>query len=104
MINDLDYVDIKFSVSKQIVANLNRKNICINVFSYENDLVYPVHVLDKKFEFCMDLLLKTDKNKLHYVYIKGFNRFMCNKTKNKNKKHIWDVVYNVFKHKRSVWK
>ena len=77
-----------FLSQKKIVANLNRKNICINVFSYENDLVYPVHVLDKKFEVCMDLLLKTDKNKLHYVYIKGFNRFMCNKTKNKNKKHI----------------
>ena len=24
----------------------------------------------------------------HYVCIKGFNRFMCNKTKNNNKKHF----------------
>ena len=35
----------------------------------------------------MDLFLITDKNKSHYVYIKYFNRFMCNKTKNDNKKH-----------------
>ena len=29
----------------------------------------------------MDLLLISDENKPHYVYIKGFNRFMCNKNK-----------------------
>ena len=63
-------------------------SICINLFCYENCLVYPVHVSDKKFEDCMDLLLITDENKLHYVYIKDFNRFMCNKTKDKNKKHF----------------
>ena len=36
----------------------------------------------------MDLLLITDENKSYYAYIKGFNRFMCNKTKSKNKKHF----------------
>ena len=36
----------------------------------------------------MDLLLITEENKLHFVYIKDFNRFMCYKTKNKNKKHF----------------
>ena len=34
----------------------------------------------------MDLLLLTDIDKWHYVYIKDFNRFMFHKTKNKNKK------------------
>ena len=36
----------------------------------------------------MDLLLITDKNKSHYVYIKDFNRFMCNKRKCRTKKHF----------------
>ena len=36
----------------------------------------------------MDLLLISNENKSHYVYIKDFNRFMCNKTKNKNKKYF----------------
>ena len=31
----------------------------------------------------MDLLLISHENKPHYVYFKDFNRFMCNKTKNK---------------------
>ena len=36
----------------------------------------------------MDLLLIHEENKSHYVYIKDFNRFMFNKSKNKNKKHF----------------
>ena len=34
----------------------------------------------------MDLLLLTDDDKSHYVYIKDFDRVMFHKTKNKNKK------------------
>ena len=51
-------------------------------------MVYPLHVSDKRFEKCMDLLLITDENKSHYVYTKDFNRFMDNKTKSNNKKHF----------------
>ena len=43
----------------------------------------------------MDLLLISDKNKSHYVYIKDFNRFMSKKTKNKNKKHFCKCFCNV---------
>ena len=55
------------------------------MFCYENGLTYPVDVSNQKFRDCMDLLLRTDGNKSHYIYIKDFDRFMCNKTKNKNK-------------------
>ena len=68
---------------------------CINMFSYANNMVYPVHISDQKFK-CMDLLMITNENKSHYVYIKDFSRCMCNKTKNKNKKHLLaNIVYNV---------
>ena len=36
----------------------------------------------------MDLMLITNENKSHYVYIKDFNRFMFHKTKNKNKRYF----------------
>ena len=42
----------------------------------------------KKFEKCMDLLLITDENKSYYVFIKNFNRFMCNQTKSENRKQF----------------
>ena len=62
-----------------------QNNICINVFCYENELNNPVYVSNQKIRDCMDLLLISDENKCHYVYIKDFNRFMFNKTKNKKK-------------------
>ena len=34
----------------------------------------------------MDVLLTSNENMSYYVYIKDFNRFMYNKTKNENKK------------------
>ena len=51
-------------------------------------MVYPVHITDEKFIDCIGLLMMADENKSHYVYIKDFNRFICNKTKNKNKKQF----------------
>ena len=53
------------------------------MFGHENELVFPVYVLDQKFEDSMDLLLLIDDDKSHYVYIKDFDRFMFHKTKNK---------------------
>ena len=52
---------------------------------YENRLVFPIYVSDQKFKDSMDLLLLTDNDKSHYVYIKNFDRFMFHKTKNKKK-------------------
>ena len=63
----------------------------MNVFCHENNLVYPVHISDEKFENCMDLLMITDGNKSHYVYIKDFS----NNTKCRTKKHFSSIVYNV---------
>ena len=63
-----------------------QNNICINVFVYENELVFPIFVSKQKFEDSIDLLLLYEDDKSHYVYIKDFNTFMFHKTKNKNKK------------------
>ena len=59
-------------------------------------MTYLVYVSDEKFGNSMDLLLITDENKSHYVYIKDFNRFMCNKTKYKNKKYFCKCCLQCF--------
>ena len=56
------------------------------MFGYENELVFPIYLSDRKFKDSMDLLLLIDDEKLHYVYIKDFDRFMFHKTKNEIKK------------------
>ena len=87
-INKPDYEGSKFPVSKKDYCKIERQNnICINVFCYESGLTYPIYVSNQKFKDCMGLLI-SNENKSHYVYIKDFNRFMCNETKNKNKKYF----------------
>ena len=74
--------------------------IYINVFCYENGLTYPVDISKQNFEGYMDLLLTNNKNKPQYVYIKDFNKFMFNKTKNKNEKHFSRYCLQCFSCKR----
>ena len=65
-------------------SKIETKNeICINVYCHENKLTFPVYISDQKFENLIDLLLVTDESKSHLVYIKYFDRFIFNKTKNK---------------------
>ena len=104
MINDLDYEGIKFPVSRKDYCRIERQNsICINVFCYKNNLTYPVYGSEQKFE-CnsiedgMDLLLISNENKSHYVYIKDSNRFMRNKTKNRIK-NILQILFTMFSSK-----
>ena len=63
-----------------------QNNICVNVFGYENKLVFPVYISDKTFKISINLLLLINDDQSHYVYIKDFNTFMFHETKNKNKK------------------
>ena len=72
-------------MSKKDFNEIEVKNkICINVFCYENKMVYPVHISDHKFENSMDLFIISNQIKSHYVFIKDFNKFMFNKAKTKN--------------------
>ena len=72
-----------------------KNNICINVFGYEDELVFPIYISDQKFEDSIDLLLLIDDDKSHYVYIKDFSRFMFHKTKIKIRNGFVEVLYNV---------
>ena len=47
----------------------------------------------------MDLLIISDKIKSH-VYIKDFNKFMFNKTQNKNKKYYFKYYLQYFSSER----
>ena len=87
VVEKLNYDEIEFPVQEKDFNKIEVKNnICINVFGYENKLVFRIYVSDQKFEDSIDLLFLIDNDKSSYVYIKGFDKFMSQKTKNKNKK------------------
>ena len=101
LISDLDYDEIEFPVREKDFSKIEKKNnICINVFGYENELVFPIYVLDQKFEDSMDLLVLIDDDKSHYVYIKDFDRFMFHKTKNENKNYFCKSCLQCFSSKK----
>ena len=85
----LNYSGVGFSVSKKDYSKIEVLNkICVNVFCYENKMVYPVYLSNQSFNDSIDLLLIMSKFTSNYVHIKDFNRLMFNKTKNKNKKYF----------------
>ena len=102
MANDLNYENIKFPISKKKFSMIERKNnICINVFRYEHYLTYHFYVSDQKFENCIDLLLISNENKSHDVYIKDFSRFSVTK-KNKNKKYFCKYCLKCLSSKKNI--
>ena len=74
------------------------------MFCYGHELTFPIHVSDQTFENSMDLLLVTNGDKWHYVYIKDFHRLILNKTKNKNKKYFCKSCLQCFSSKNVLTK
>ena len=74
------------------------------MFCYENKLTFPIHVSNQIFENSIDLLLIIDGDKLHYVCIKDFDRFMFHKTKNKTQKYYCKSCLQCFGSKHVLTK
>ena len=103
--SNLNYEGIEFPVQEKDFKKIEvQNNICINVFGYENELVYPIFISKETFEESIDLLLLIENNKSHYVYIKDFNSFMFHKTKNKNKKWFCKSCLQCFSSKNVLRK
>ena len=64
LVKDLDYDD--FPVQKNNFGKIEKKNnVCINLFCYEDGLVFSKYISDQKFENSMNLLFVTDGDKSH---------------------------------------
>ena len=76
-------IGLNFPFLRKINFKIEVMNkININVFSYEDKIIYPIYLSDQSFNDILDLSLINS----HYVLIKDVNRLMFNKTKSKNKK------------------
>ena len=73
----------------------DRFQMQVNAFGYENK-VYPLYISKKSCNQTLNLLLITEKDKSHFVFIKDFNRLMFSKTKHKDKKHFCKLCLQTF--------
>ena len=90
--SNLNYDGIEFPVHEKDFSKIDvQNNICVNLFGYENELVFPIFISEQKFEYSMNLLLLFGDDQSHYVYIKDFNTFTFHKTKNENKKWFFTM-------------
>ena len=89
MVQELNYQGVEFPVAAKHYGKIEEQNsINVNVFGYENEQFYPIHVSKQKNEKVLNLLLITEEEKQHYVLIKDFYRMMYNKTKHRERKHF----------------
>ena len=64
----LNYSGVDFPVYKKDYDKISVMNgININVFCYENKVVFPVYLSDQYFRDCLDLLLISNGFTIHYV-------------------------------------
>ena len=69
-----------------------KNKICINVFGYEDELVFPIYVSDQKFEDSIDLLMIIN----HIMCTSKILTDLCfTKQKIKTKNGFARVVYSV---------
>ena len=67
-------IKVLIFLSLKIFNKIEKKNdICINVFCYENNLIYPAYISNEKFKNYVDLLLIIDGNKSYYILILSIN-------------------------------
>ena len=86
----IDYSGIEFPVKEKDYPSIEQKdNINLSAFYY-NKKVYPLYISEQHSERVLNVLLISDEEKSHYVFIKDFNRMMCSQTgtKNKGKKYF----------------
>ena len=79
---NLDYSGIEFPVKEKDFKKIEvQNNICVNVFGYENKLVFPVYISDQTFKSSIDLLLLINDDQSHYVYIKDLHIYVSQNKK-----------------------
>ena len=95
IINELNYEGIEFPVSQKDYNKVEKQNsIRINVFGYENEQPFPIHISKETFEDQINLLLITKDEKKHYILIKDFNAFMYNQSKHNKRNKTNDLILN----------
>ena len=86
----LDYRGVNFPMKARDYEIVEERfNINVNVFGYQNR-VFPLYVSKKLNEQLLNVLLISNGEESHYVFIKDFNRLMYSEvqTKNQHEKHF----------------
>ena len=80
---------IKTPVNIQDLPKIeNQFNVSINIYSHSNSDIYPIHSTYSTAAKHIDLLVTSNSETNHYVWIKNFNRLCYNVNKHARKKYF----------------
>ena len=80
--NFFNFNNVTFPVQKRTMQKIEKQNnVSTNVFVYEDETPYGIYTSKQTFEKQVDLVLLSNSKNFHYFLIKGFIRFITNKTK-----------------------
>ena len=89
--------DIKTPVNVQDLPKIETQfNISINLFSHMNSDIYPIRVTQSVAEKHVDLLITSNSETNHYVWIKNFNKLCFKVTKYEGKKYFCKYCIQYF--------
>ena len=94
--SNLNYDGIEFPVQEKDFSKIEvQNNICIKVFGYEDELVFPIFISAQKFEDSMDLLLIIEDDRHIMCTSKILTHLCFTKQKIKMLNSFVKVLYNV---------
>lgn len=66
---------IEFPVKMGDISRFEEQNnVSINIFRYKNTEIFPVHITKHRFKSHVNLMLISNKKKVHFCWIKNLNR------------------------------
>ena len=83
--------DINYPVKVKDLLKFEKQNprLSVNVFGLDDDKVFPLQITERKdAEHHVNLLMISDDEKSHYVWIKNFSRLVSSQT-SKHKEKKW---------------
>ena len=89
--------NIETPVNVQDIPKIETQfNISINLFSHKNSDIYPIRVTQSIAEKHVDLLITSNAETNHYVWIKNFNKLCFKVTKYEGKKYFCKYCIQYF--------
>ena len=94
---ELDMAGIAFPVATGDIGRFEAQNaVSVNVFGYEDAVIYPLRLTELHDRPHVNLLLLTDGEKRHYVLIKNLSRLITHRSGYKGASHPCVYCLHVF--------
>ena len=87
-VSDLNFKDISFPVKMDDMPKFEKQNdMSINIFGYEKNEIFPVHITNYRFVRHVNLLVISDNRNNQYCWIKDLNKLLGHQHSNTRQYH-----------------